>query len=168
MTSLELLRRQTLHRLQAEYASGHLRTGTLEQRVAAALAARTPAALEDVTWDVPSIEGSLWQGLRSLVRRGLEPHACSRLVFRSPRPLTIELDEEPRSWLVGRSGSCDVVLRDPHVSRRHALLSSRGSLFAIRDLDSTNGLLVNDRRVRSAQLQPGDVITFGRLTAFVG
>ncbi len=66
-----------------------------------------------------------------------------------------------RAIVIGRSRDCDVVLADGNVSRRHAELIRQNSMFLIRDLDSTNGVAVNGRRVREAAVAAGDVITIG-------
>jgi pSer/pThr/pTyr-binding forkhead associated (FHA) protein len=69
----------------------------------------------------------------------------------------------PGGALVGRSRECDVVLTDANVSRRHAeLLPGTGGTWAIADLGSTNGVLVNGRRTHGAeQLHAGDHIALG-------
>ena len=54
-----------------------------------------------------------------------------------------------------------IVLRDPNVSRRHAELLFQDGVWLIRDLNSTNGTLVDDMDVREAVLANGDVITIG-------
>jgi hypothetical protein len=63
--------------------------------------------------------------------------------------------------VVGRSQRCDYVLSDPNVSRRHFELQLRGADWYLVDLDSTNGVSVNGRRVASSRLAPGDVIVVG-------
>lgn len=66
---------------------------------------------------------------------------------------------------VGRERSvADVVLRDPNVSRRHAELTFTGSDWSIEDLNSTNGTMVNNRRITRCPLRNGDVLTFGLST----
>ena len=66
---------------------------------------------------------------------------------------------------VGRERSmADVVLRDPNVSRRHAQLTFTGSDWSIEDLNSTNGTLVNNRRITRCPLRNGDLLTFGLST----
>ncbi|MDO4805926.1 MAG: DUF3662 and FHA domain-containing protein [Coriobacteriales bacterium] len=63
---------------------------------------------------------------------------------------------------IGRvSASCGVVLRDPNVSRVHAELSFNGRVWSIRDLNSTNGTLVNGNEISDAVLHDGDVLTVG-------
>ena len=63
--------------------------------------------------------------------------------------------------LVGRAPTCDVPVFDPTISRRHAELRQEGSTYWIVDLDSTNGIEVNGRRVKRAKLDPGDIFTVG-------
>lgn len=63
---------------------------------------------------------------------------------------------------IGRvSASCGVVIRDPNVSRVHAELSYNGRVWSIRDLNSTNGTLVNGNEVSDAVLHDGDILTVG-------
>ncbi|MEX2107959.1 MAG: DUF3662 and FHA domain-containing protein [Solirubrobacterales bacterium] len=66
---------------------------------------------------------------------------------------------------IGRSKDADCVLRDPNVSRHHAELrrATTGD-WTIVDLGSTNGVKVNDRRVPSTRLSPGDRVTIGKTT----
>jgi pSer/pThr/pTyr-binding forkhead associated (FHA) protein len=67
---------------------------------------------------------------------------------------------------IGRAPSCEIVLDDRNVSRRHAEIRRRGPVVVLIDLDSTNGTIVNGRRVREHPLADGDRITMGnsRLT----
>ena len=66
--------------------------------------------------------------------------------------------------VIGRSKDCDVPLADGNVSRRHAELGRSEEGFVLRDLDSTNGTMVNGRRIRSATIGAGDEITIGMST----
>ena len=63
--------------------------------------------------------------------------------------------------VIGRSRDCDIQLADANVSRRHAELRQEGASYWIVDLDSTNGIEVNRRRVKRAKLDPGDIFTVG-------
>ena len=68
--------------------------------------------------------------------------------------------------IVGRERmAADVALRDPNVSRRHAQLTFTGAGdWSIEDLNSTNGTLVNNRRITRCPLRNGDLLTFGLST----
>jgi pSer/pThr/pTyr-binding forkhead associated (FHA) protein len=64
---------------------------------------------------------------------------------------------------VGRAPTCDVMLEDPSVSRRHAVITRRGDVTVILDDRSLNGVEVAGRRVAEAELRDGDLIRFGRV-----
>jgi len=69
-------------------------------------------------------------------------------------------------WLLGSSPRCSLRLDDPsgRVSRRHAVASRAGELWALADAGSTNGLRVNHERRRSVELAPGDEVALGGIT----
>ena len=63
---------------------------------------------------------------------------------------------------MGRSRSCQVVLRDPSVSRSHALITVQGEALTLKDLASSNGTFVNSEKAEGEmELQVGDQLTFG-------
>ncbi|MBX9738267.1 MAG: SpoIIE family protein phosphatase [Phycisphaerales bacterium] len=64
-------------------------------------------------------------------------------------------------FTIGRQPDNHLVLRDSRVSRKHAEIIREGSGFAIVDLGSSHGVLVNGQRVESAKLKSGDWIEFG-------
>jgi len=66
-----------------------------------------------------------------------------------------------RRVLLGRSRECDIQVEDANVSRRHAELRQEGASYWIVDLESTNGVEVNGRRVKRAKLESGDSFTVG-------
>jgi pSer/pThr/pTyr-binding forkhead associated (FHA) protein len=61
----------------------------------------------------------------------------------------------------GRGPGVDVTFDDPAMSRQHAALEFTGKTFRIRDLGSTNGLLVNGNRVQACELEHGDRFEMG-------
>jgi hypothetical protein len=63
--------------------------------------------------------------------------------------------------VLGRSKQCDVRVPDLNVSRRHAEVRRQGPGYVLVDLGSTNGTLLNGRRIEEAPLEDGDVITLG-------
>lgn len=63
--------------------------------------------------------------------------------------------------ILGRMESCDIVLPDASVSRRHARLETQKGNWVITDLNSSNGTFVNGVRIKSAALSPGDSLKLG-------
>lgn len=81
----------------------------------------------------------------------------------------VETFELPAGWTrIGRSGSADLRLDDPTVSRRHALvvLTEEGTVRALDDR-SLNGLFVNGSRVEWAPLADGDELEIGRYRIYL-
>jgi len=65
---------------------------------------------------------------------------------------------------IGRLPDNTIIIDNAAVSGHHACASLDGSNFVLEDLDSTNGTLVNDRRVRRHTLQNGDIVQIGNHT----
>lgn len=64
---------------------------------------------------------------------------------------------------LGRSASCQLVLDDALVSRRHAQITVVADNVSVRDLASANGVFVNGERVNGDRvLRPGDRILIGK------
>lgn len=95
------------------------------------------------------------------------------IVINSGRRISLDGDQE---LLVGRKDNQrgiypDVDLGldggfDAGVSRRHAIITPRGSGYLIEDLASANGTFINGRRLKPqapAQINSGDELKFGTL-----
>jgi hypothetical protein len=68
--------------------------------------------------------------------------------------------KEPRAVL-GRSKDADLRLADPNASRRHAEVRQEGATYWLVDLDSTNGIELNGKRVKRIKLEDGTRFTIG-------
>jgi len=68
--------------------------------------------------------------------------------------------------LVGRGADCHWVLADSNISRNHfkVVFNDEGK-YVLHDLNSSNGIFVNDRKATTAVLNHGDVIDFGGVRA---
>jgi pSer/pThr/pTyr-binding forkhead associated (FHA) protein len=83
------------------------------------------------------------------------------IVERGPRAgLTFVLPEG--NTTVGRHPESDIFLNDVTVSRHHCRFLVSGNDLNVEDSGSTNGTYVNEQRVDSAQLSPGDEVLVGR------
>ncbi|MCC7459871.1 MAG: FHA domain-containing protein [Proteobacteria bacterium] len=64
--------------------------------------------------------------------------------------------------VVGR-GKVEFVLKDPDVSRMHAMIEIKeGSQIMVKDMDSTNGTFVNGKKISSSEIRVGDIVQFGK------
>ena len=148
--------------LSTAYGAGLLSENTLVYRLNVLLSSRLidPARLVgDITRRVPRPRGvrvfrSAFTTAWGRVTRGASKRE-EPLVL-----LALDWGGGPE-LLVGRHSSCDVVLPNLGVSRRHALLRFRDGRWILRDLDSRNGTLVNGVRVGRCELRPGDRLEVG-------
>ena len=65
---------------------------------------------------------------------------------------------------LGRGPCVDLAFDDPAMSRQHAIVEYAAEGFRIRDLGSTNGILVNERPVQTADINHGDRMKVGTYT----
>ena len=70
---------------------------------------------------------------------------------------------EGRAVVAGRAPGCDLALDDDTISRQHAELRADAEGIALRDLGSSNGVLVNGLKVTRSSLVEHDLVTFGEL-----
>jgi pSer/pThr/pTyr-binding forkhead associated (FHA) protein len=68
-----------------------------------------------------------------------------------------------KTAVVGRSTTCDFVIADASVSRRHAELRPRAGWIEVADLESRNGTFVSDRKIQVERVGPGAVVRFGHV-----
>ena len=66
-----------------------------------------------------------------------------------------------RRTRIGRALGCELQIDSSSVSRHHALLLQGAHELIIEDLNSTNGVVVNDRKVSRQILRDGDLVTIG-------
>lgn len=110
------------------------------------------------------VEGKYVQPVATGTPGGERPRA------RRIASLDILLEQEPKArirlsssrLLIGRHPWNDVPLDHDSVSRYHAMLVREGGHWTVVDLNSTNGIRVNDRDVRQQRLRHGDIVQIGR------
>ncbi len=67
--------------------------------------------------------------------------------------------------VMGRDAQCDIPIDDPSTSRRHARFIPTPEGYAVEDLGSKNGTLVNDESCTRRDLCDGDRVTLGSVVA---
>jgi len=85
--------------------------------------------------------------------------ATLRLVPVSGQPIDVVKDQT----VVGRDPSCEIVVADGSVSRRHARLEQRGGIWWVVDQGSANGTYLNSLRIAEQALKNGQELRFGAL-----
>jgi len=76
------------------------------------------------------------------------------------KPITTKLRDPAE---IGRGDRCAIRLQDTYVSQVHARLYPKDGAWYVEDLGSTNGTLLNDRRVDAPlEVHAGDVVKVGK------
>lgn len=85
----------------------------------------------------------------------LQSNGGKRVTLRIPRGAVKTL---------GRTARADFIVSAALVSRLHCRLTAdRSDQLVVEDLDSTNGTIVNGRRVKRSLLRAGDRLKVGRM-----
>jgi type II secretory pathway predicted ATPase ExeA len=74
----------------------------------------------------------------------------------------LERELKPGRVVIGRTPDNDIQIDNAFVSRHHCQIVTRAETCMIEDLNSTNGIYVQSRRVRKYNLNDGDVVQIGR------
>jgi FHA domain/DUF1707 SHOCT-like domain len=136
--------------LQRGYASGSLQTDTFSERVECALRSSSQDELRGLTADLPA---PWWGAVLARGRGAVGGHRAPSLL--DPSQLA------SGRMVIGRSSTCDLVVEDDTVSRRHAALELRDGAWRLRDLGSRNGTWVNGRRAADVEVWLGDELQLG-------
>ena len=98
---------------------------------------------------------------RSSARKAKKsPHKAVVIEGDSHRGASFDLRDE---LVIGRGPKCQIVLDDSYVSQMHARLFSKGDLYMVEDLGSTNGTYLNRRKVTApTELRRGDQVKIGK------
>jgi chromosome segregation ATPase len=76
------------------------------------------------------------------------------------QPITFLLGRRTR---IGRAPGCELQIDSQSVSRNHAMILKSARELIVEDLNSTNGVLVNGRKVNRHLLTDGDTLTVGEI-----
>ncbi len=134
-----------------------------------------PPAQLDALSDSPWIYPLTGIGLVALIggfmylRQDRAPRADEPDTINVPRAYLVRKNEAATRcvitaspWRIGRGKSNEMVVPDSSVSRHHAeIIRNPDGTFAIKDLDSLNGLFVSDKKVRRSMLSDGCEIDIG-------
>jgi hypothetical protein len=158
-------RERVVRLLRDRSVEGRLSTDTFAERVGLAYQAKSGAELVELTSDVRPARlprRLLLAAVEWLSRLDADLEAA----WRRPRVPSLALPRtEGFRLTVGRAPSCDCVVPEDSVSRRHAEIWREGERWLLLDVGSRNGTRVNGMRAFEAvEVRPGDRLSLGDAT----
>lgn len=114
-----------------------------------------------VTEDVPLSEGTAETTNKEIEAPPAASIAAAKLTIIEGDGKGSEYVLIEEEMTLGRASSNFIVLKEAKVSRQHASLKRQGTDFLISDLHSSNGVFVNDEKIKEHALSNGDIIKIG-------
>jgi general secretion pathway protein A len=141
--------------LMAAYGKGHNAVTTAE----------LDAAIRELQWvefgsntnrmKIPTLEHSPPPSSEST-------HVVGRILLASEGKTLVERELKPGRLVIGRTSDNDLQIDSKFISRHHCQLVTQPDSCLIEDLNSTNGIFVQSKRVRRHNLNDGDVVQVGQ------
>jgi general secretion pathway protein A len=94
--------------------------------------------------------------------QGGHPEAVGRVILATEGRTTQELQLKVGRVIIGRTSDNDLQVDSRFVSRHHCQIITGAEGSMIEDLNSTNGIYVQGKRVRRYNLNDGDVVVIGK------
>jgi general secretion pathway protein A len=85
-----------------------------------------------------------------------------RILLASAGKTVLERELKPGRLVIGRTPENDLQIDSKFVSRHHCQIVTQADSCVIEDLNSTNGIFVQSKRVRQYNLNDGDVVQIGQ------
>jgi general secretion pathway protein A len=85
-----------------------------------------------------------------------------RILLASEGKTVVERELKPGRLVIGRTSDNDLQIDSKFISRHHCQIVTQADACVIEDLNSTNGIYVQSKRVRRYNLNDGDVVQVGQ------
>jgi general secretion pathway protein A len=85
-----------------------------------------------------------------------------RILLASDGKTVVERELKPGRLVIGRTPDNDLQIDSKFISRHHCQIVTQADACLIEDLNSTNGIYVQSKRVRRYNLNDGDVVQVGQ------
>jgi type II secretory pathway predicted ATPase ExeA len=89
-------------------------------------------------------------------------HTVGRILLASEGKTVMERELKPGRLVIGRTPDNDLQIDSKFISRHHCQIVTQVDSCLIEDLNSTNGIYVQSKRVRRYNLNDGDVVQVGQ------
>ena len=93
---------------------------------------------------------------------GEAAHTVARVLLATEGKTVIERELKPGRMVIGRTPDNDLQIDSKFISRHHCQIVTQADSCVIEDLNSTNGIYVQSKRVRRYNLNDGDVVQVGQ------
>ncbi|MFO0450933.1 MAG: FHA domain-containing protein [Pseudomonadota bacterium] len=127
--------------------------------------AEVQAAIDELQWVEYSSRTNRMSrvDLHVPVLRPVSPETVlGRLQVTTEGRTVAECELRPGRFIVGRTPDNDLQLDSKYISRHHCQLTVTADGVLVEDLNSTNGMYLEGRRVRRHLLHDGDVVVVGK------
>jgi hypothetical protein len=91
-----------------------------------------------------------------------QSHVVGRILLASEGRTVIERELKPGRLVIGRTPDNDLQIDSKFISRHHCQIVTQADACLIEDLNSTNGIYVQSKRIRRYNLNDGDVVQVGQ------
>lgn len=119
------------------------------------------SAIEELRWNDEESSTGRFSQLPPFVSNASERTHLTKIEVQSDGETLSEYFFGADRVIVGRARDNEIYIKSKYVSRHHAQIISDDSGCTIEDLNSTNGIYVDDRRVKKYRLKDGDKINLG-------
>jgi general secretion pathway protein A len=123
------------------------------------------AAIQELQWGesgagtnrmhVPNME-------QSMPSNPVPGHTVGRILLACEGRTVMERELKPGRLVIGRTPDNDLQIDSKFISRHHCQIVTQADSCVIEDLNSTNGIYVQSKRVRRYNLNDGDVVQVGQ------
>ena len=119
------------------------------------------SAVEELGWKEHEYSTGRYPSLAKIVEQNEPEKHLTRIEVRTEGEFVNEYEFNAGRVIIGRSSDNEIYIRSKFVSRHHAQLIIDDTGCTIEDLNSTNGIFIEDQRVKKHRLLDGEIVSLG-------
>jgi putative secretion ATPase (PEP-CTERM system associated) len=119
------------------------------------------SAVEELGWKEHEYSTGRYPSLAKIVEQNEPEKHLTRIEVRTEGEIVNVYEFNAGRVIVGRSSDNEIYIRSKFVSRHHAQLIIDDTGCTIEDLNSTNGIFIEDQRVKKHRLLDGEIVSLG-------